>query len=167
MKRFQIIPAEKSKWEVVPFVIYLAGEVNKARRHHSLEEIFRYCWCSKCQLCCEGQWSALETDGLHAKVIQAKQTEPCKADLLQMGVISQESLRCQMFLQFSLRYWGVRMKMARGVCSSRALELGKCPTLGCITPDFINGHIQEILPGTLLLPSSNQCVKLHGHQATK
>lgn len=58
MKRVQITPAEKSKRAILPFATYVAGEMNKVRRHHSLEEKFRCCWCSKCQLCCEGQWCA-------------------------------------------------------------------------------------------------------------
>lgn len=54
MKIVQIIPAEKSRPEILPFSIYLAGEMSKGRRDLRLEEMFRYCWGSKCQLCCEG-----------------------------------------------------------------------------------------------------------------
>lgn len=41
MKQFSLISAEKSKQEGLLFAIYLAGELNKVRRHHSLEEIVK------------------------------------------------------------------------------------------------------------------------------
>lgn len=162
MERVQLIPAEKSKWEILPFAIYLAGEMNKVRRHHSLEGIFRYCWCSKCQLCCEGQWSALGKDELHANVMQPSLSiQSCAKLICYKWELFHRNLwdvkRSCSFL-FS-QYWGVRMKMHRGICSLCALEPGN---LQSVQHWDISPLVSQVVTARrfFLAPSRN-CFCLH------
>lgn len=78
----------------------------------------------------EGRWSTLEIDIRHANIILAQ--PECTRAMQSWLSISTSDLApsfqkaCQIFLQLAFlpRYWDVRMKVARGICPSCALEMG-------------------------------------------